>query len=89
MRIIPLLQHLIEIDLVRLGQTAHQLRIAQRQLIATVDLPEMPGLAVETYDFSHGFCFEFFPFVGLGAVGDRGGQYKHAGFDLELLNVSP
>ncbi len=84
MSLISLLQHCLEIELARLGQTAHQPRIAQGQLIATVDLPEMPGLAVEADDLTHGFGFELFPFRGGGGVGGGHGQDEHAGFDFEL-----
>lgn len=58
----------------------HELRLSKRQYIATINLPEMVCLSVETDDFSHLFCFGYFPdCVGDGWVRED----EHAGLDLD------
>jgi hypothetical protein len=82
--LVPLLHSLLEIHLVRLGEAAHQPREAQRQLVAAVDLTEMPGLAVEADDLLHGLGFQLVPFLRFASVRGWDGQDQHAGFDFEL-----
>lgn len=59
--------------------------LTQGQLVALIDLPEMPCLSVESHDFLHSFDFGFLPF--LGRHGSRFWKDEHAGFNLELMRV--
>lgn len=59
--------------------------LTQGQLVALIDLPEMPCLPVKSHDFVHSFDFGFLPF--LGRHGSRFRKDEHAGFDLELMRV--
>lgn len=73
-------------DLSVQGQAAHQHGIAQWQLVAMVDLPEVQGLAVQAGDFLHCFGLELGPFVVLFRRGLW--EREHAGAHLEPVNAT-
>lgn len=55
------------------------------QFVSAVYLPEMPGLAVQSHDFSHGLELDLLPVVVV--VGGRLGMNQHSRRDLEFMRV--
>lgn len=76
---------LIKVELAVVGVAGHELRLAQRKLVALVRLPQVKDLAVESDDLFHLFVLCDFP-DGLGDTG-RAGHEQHARLDFEDVRV--
>lgn len=83
---IPIPHHLAELrKLLVIRKAHHELRLAQRQFIAAVDLPEMVRFAVQADDLLHLFRLGGLPDAGREAVGARHDQ--HPALDFEDVAV--
>jgi len=76
---------LVEVKLIIVGITGHELRLAQRKLVTFVRLPQVENLAVECDNLFHLFVLCNFP----DSCGDTGrtGHEQHARFDFEDVRV--
>jgi hypothetical protein len=82
---VPVSNLLVEIELVVIGIAGHQLRLAQRKLVALVRLPKVVDLAVQSDDFFHLLVLGNFP----DSFGDTSGarHEEHARLDFKDVRV--
>lgn len=82
---IAALQSSLEINLLMRSGRTHQVRLPNGILVASIDLPEVPGLAIKADDFLHRGVLLPLPVFDADVLGSR--QDQHAGLDLELVRV--
>jgi hypothetical protein len=76
---------LVKVELIVVGIASHELRLAQRKLMALVCLPQVEDLAVKGNNFFHLLVLCDFP-DSLGDTG-RAGHEQHARFDFKDMRV--
>lgn len=84
---VPLPNHLLKVrHLLSIRKARHELRLAQRDFVALVHLPEVVDLAVQLDHVLHLGGLGLLP-RGLGHEGGRLGHDEHARLDLEDVAV--